>query len=199
MDYYRIIADNFQDTIETISLSVDTLAGPLEQACQVMTRALLEDRKIVACGAGADAALAQLFSSSLLGRFERERPALPAMALGADAASLTAIAVADGLGDIFSRQLRALGQPGDVLLGISSGVDSGCLRRAIIVARDRNMGLVLLSNESDSELSTEVAGDGVALRVRAHQPARVVEMHTMLLNCLCELIDQSLFGSYDRE
>ena len=61
------------------------------------------------------------------------------------------------------------------------------------------MGLVLLSNDADSELSNEVAGDDVALRVSAGHPARVVEMHTMLLNCLCELIDQSLFGSYDRE
>ena len=127
MDYYQIIAESFQSTIETIALSVDQLAGPIENGCQLMTQALLEDRKIVACGNGVDAALAQLFTSNLLSRFEHERPALPALTLGGDGASLTAIVQSSGVNDIFSRQVRALGQPGDVLLCISSSTGANNL------------------------------------------------------------------------
>jgi len=95
MDYYQIIANNFQATIETIALSVDQLAEPIAQASQLMTQALLEDHKILACGNGADAALAQLFTCNLLNHFARERPALPALTLAGDSASITAIAHSD--------------------------------------------------------------------------------------------------------
>ena len=82
MDHYKIIAENFQNTIETIAMSVDTLAGTIEKGSQLMVEALLSDRKIIACGNGVDGALAQLFTCILLDRFEADRPALPALTLG---------------------------------------------------------------------------------------------------------------------
>src|SRR5262245_5412240 len=105
MDSYQIIAENFQSTIETIAMSVDALAEAIARASQLMVTALLADRKIIACGNGADAALAQLFTCNLLNRFEEDRPALPALALGADNAAVTAIAQASNINDIFSRPL----------------------------------------------------------------------------------------------
>jgi phosphoheptose isomerase len=197
MDYYQNIAENFQSTIEGISLSVDELAGPIAQASQLMVQALLEDRKIVACGNGVDAALAQLFASLLLSRFERERPALPALSLSGEGAALTAISHSSGFNEVFSRQLRALGQSGDVLLCISSGGGANNLLRAVQAAHARNMKVVALSNAGDPELGTLIRAEDVVLRIDAARQPRVVELQVMALNCLCELIDHSLFGSYN--
>ena len=146
MDYYRIIADNFQRTIDTIVMSVDPLAEVIERGGQLMAEALLADRKIIVCGNGVDAALAQLFTCNLLNRFDDDRPALPALTLGTDSASVTAIAQSIGISEIFSRQLRALGQAGDVLLCINSSIGTGNLLRAVQTAQERNMGVVMMSN-----------------------------------------------------
>lgn len=199
MDYYQIIAQNFQDTIETIALSVDQLAQDIERGSQVLVTALLEDRKIVACGNGVDSALAQLFTCHLLSRFEQERPALPALTLGTDGASTTAIAGSNGAEEVFSRQLRALGQSGDVLLCINSTADPGNLQRALQAAHERNMTVILLSNSSDSQLHAMLRPEDVSLQVQAARTPRVVELHTMVINGLCGLIDHSLFGTYSQE
>lgn len=196
MDYYQSISNNFQSTIETIAGSVDTLAEPVGLACELMVRALLEDRKIITCGNGVDGALAQLFACNLLSRFEHDRPALPALALNSDGAGLTAIAHSGGLNDIYSRQLRALGQPGDVLLCISSAGEANNLLRAVQAAHEREMSVVALSNATDGELGTLLHAEDVEIRIDSLRRPRVVELHTMTLHCLCELIEHSLFGSY---
>lgn len=196
MDYYQIISSNFQATIESIAQSVDTLAEPIGRASELMVSALLEDHKIIACGNGVDAAQAQLFACYLTSRFEHERPALPALALTSDGAGITAIAHTGGLNDIYARQLRALGQPGDVLLCINSAGEANNLLRAAQVAHERDMAIVVLSNASDGELGTLLQPDDVEIRIDSLRRPRVVELHTMTVHCLCELIEQSLFGSY---
>ncbi len=199
MDYYQIISENFQNTIETIAVSVDALAEPIELASELMASALLGDHKIITCGNGVDGALAQLFTSNLLSRFEHDRPALPALTLGSDGTSVTAIAQAGGLTDIYSRQLRALGQQGDILLSINSSAGGENMRRVIQAAHGRNMKVVALSNSADSELSAALQAGDVELRVSNPRRPRVVELHTMAIHCLCELIEDKLFGSYNRE
>jgi D-sedoheptulose 7-phosphate isomerase len=101
--------------------------------------------------------------------------------------------------DIFSRQVRALGQPGDVLLCISSSTGANNLLRAVQAAHERNMSVVALSNTQDIELSTLIRAEDVELRVDAGRQPRIVEIHTMAIHCLCELIDHSLFGTYNQE
>jgi phosphoheptose isomerase len=199
MDYYQRIAGNFQQTIELITMSVDSLAQPIEHASQLMSDALIKDRKIFACGNGPDGALTQLFVSNLLNRFEHERPALPAISLGLDATSLTAIATTDHINDIFARQIHALGQAGDVLLCVTSGNCHTNLIKAIQSARDRDMLLVVLSNTRNDQLSTVLSSGDIELQIRAERQSRVVEMHTMIIQCLCEMIELNLFGSYDQE
>lgn len=199
MDYYKIIAGNFNRTIETIALSVDDLAGPIERGSQLMASALVADRKIIACGNGVDAALAQLFACNLLNRFEEDRPALPALTLGADIASVTGIARDGSADDIFSRQLRALGHAGDVLLCINSADGASNLSRAVRAAQERNIGIVALSNTLDAELGSLLRPDDVLLRINATRRARIVEMHTMVIHNFCELIDYNLFGTYNPE
>ena len=199
MDYYQIISSNFQSTIETIAASVDDLAEPVNRASTLMVKALLADRKIIACGNGPDGTLAQLFACNLISRFEHDRPALPALALNSDGASLTAIADTGGFNDIYSRQIRALGQPGDVLLCISSAGEANNLLRAAQAAHERNMEVVALSNATDSEFGTLLQSEDVEIRIDSLRRPRVVELHTMTINCLCELIEHSLFGSYSQE
>lgn len=196
MDYYPIIAANFQSTIETITLSVDALAAPLARGSELMVRALLQDRKVLTCGNGVDAALGQIFTSLMVNHFERERPALPAMALGSDGASLTAIAQSNGINEVFSRQLRALGQRGDVLLCISSAGGSQNLLRAVQSAHELGMDVVALSHAGDKALGALMREEDVELRIEAVRQPRIVELHTMAIQCLCELIDFSLFGTY---
>jgi D-sedoheptulose 7-phosphate isomerase len=199
MDYYRIIADNFQRTIDTIVMSVDPLAEVIERGGQLMAEALLADRKIIVCGNGVDAALAQLFTCNLLNRFDHDRPALPALTLGADSASVTAIAQSIGISEIFSRQLRALGQARDVLLCINSSTGTDNLLRAVQTAQERNMGIVIMSNTGDSEIGSLMRPEDVELRVDATQPVRIVEIHTMVIHHFCELIDHNLFGTSNRD
>lgn len=199
MGYYQIIADNFQSTIETIAMSADDLATAIERGSHLMASALLADRKIIACGNGVDAALAQLFACNLLNRYEQDRPALPALSLAADNASLTAIAQAGAYNDIFSRQLRALGQAGDVLLCINSADGASNLLRAISAAQERDMGVIVMTHMRDNMLSAVMRPEDVALQANATRQARVVEMHTMAIHNFCELIDHSLFGSYHQE
>ena len=199
MDYYRIIADNFQRTIDTIAMSVDPLAEVIISGGQLMAEALLADRKIIVCGNGVDAALAQLFTCNLLTRFGDDRPALPALTLSADSANVTAIAQSIGISEIFSRQLRALGQAGDVLLCINSSMGTDNLLRAVQTAQERNMQVIVMSNTGDSDIGTLMRPEDVELRVDATQPSRIVEIHTMVIHSLCELIDHTLFVSYNRD
>ena len=199
MDYYRIIADNFQRTIDTIVMSVDPLAEVIERGGQLMAEALLADRKIIVCGNGVDAALAQLFTCNLLNRFDHDRPALPALTLGADSASVTAIAQSIGISEIFSRQLRALGQAGDILLCINSSTGTDNLLLAVKTAQERNMGIVMMSNTKDSEIGSLMRPEDAELRVDATQSARIVEIHTMVIHHFCELIDHTLFGTHNRD
>ncbi|MFT6052539.1 MAG: D-sedoheptulose 7-phosphate isomerase [Halioglobus sp.] len=199
MDFYSIIARNFQDNIETIALSVDVLAEPMERAAMLMTNALLQDKKIMVCGNGPDGALAQLFTCTMLNRFENERPALPALLLSNDAGSITAIAGTSGINDIFSRPVRALGQAGDILLCISSGDGHNNLIRAVQAAHERHVDVIALSNTDSGELSTLIRSEDVELKVNAPRRPRVLEIQTMVIHSLCELIDHTLFDSYTRE
>ena len=198
MDSYQIIANSFQSTIESISLSVDDLAEPLERASGVMTNALVNDRKIIACGNGADAAIAQLLVCHLQHNSEQERPGLPAMALSQDAASITAIASHEGLDEIYSRQLNALGQEGDVLVCINSATATAPanLERVIQSGHKRNMPVLLLSTTRDSTLIDLLEPEDVAMMVNAARQTRALELHAMVIHSLCELIDHNLFGSF---
>lgn len=196
MDHYDILSGNCQATIESLAMAVDSLAPALGEAADAVAGALLQDRKIIACGDGPDAALAQLFSINMLGHFQQERPALPAMTLTADGGVIAAIACQDGRREIFSRQLNAIGQAGDLLLCIASAPASDALLAAVAAAAERNMTVIALSNGGDEALDNVL--DASAIRVIAHcaSPARALELQTVVIQNLCQLIDYNLFGGY---
>lgn len=198
MDDYQIIAQRFQGTIESIAMSVDALAAPISRASELMTQALLHDGKIFSCGDGVDFAQAQLFSTTMLYPLELERPALPALQLGSDGASLTACLSTGTANERFGRQLRALGQDGDALLIVNSGDAGPALVDAVAAAHDRNINVIALSNIADGSLPGLLLDSDELLLVEAVLRSQTIELHTMALLCLCQLIEHRLFGPHAR-
>lgn len=159
-----------------------------------MVNALLNEGKILSCGNGGSAGDAQHFSSELLNRFERERPSLPAVALTTDSSTITSIANDYSHNEVF-QQIRALGQPGDVLLAISTSGNSANVIQAIQAAHDREMLVVALTGRDGGGMASLLLPEDVEIRVPSKITARIQEVHLLAIHCLCDLIDRQLFGS----
>ena len=189
----RIIG-HFGASIETKTLAAEQLPPYIARAAQVMVNALLNGGKILTCGNGGSAGDAQHFSSELLNRFERERPSLPAIALTTDSSTVTSIANDYSYNEIFSKQIRALGNSGDVLLAISTSGNSGNVIQAIQAAHERDMTVVALTGKNGGHMASLLTADDVEIRVPSNVTARIQEVHLLVIHCLCDLIDCSLFG-----
>lgn len=189
----RIIG-HFGASIETKMLSAEELPPYIEQAGQVMVQALLTGGKILTCGNGGSAGDAQHFSSELLNRFERERPSLPAVALTTDPSTMTSIANDYSYNEVFSKQIRALGNPGDVLLAISTSGNSANVIQAIQAAHEREMTVVALTGKDGGGMASLLTADDVEVRVPSDVTARIQEVHLVVIHSLCDFIDCSLFG-----
>ena len=189
----RIIG-HFGASIETKTLAAEELPPYIERAAAIMANALLNGGKILTCGNGGSAGDAQHFSSELLNRFERERPSLPAIALTTDSSTVTSIANDYSYNEIFSKQIRALGNSGDVLLAISTSGNSANVVQAIQAAHERDMIVVALTGKDGGHMASLITPDDVEIRVPAFVTARIQEVHLLVIHCLCDLIDCSLFG-----
>ena len=195
MDAETRVREHFAESIATKQAAVDAISGSIAAAGDLMSRALLEEGKILSCGNGGSAGDAQHFSSELLNRFEMERPGLPAMALTTDSSTLTSIANDYAYEDIFAKQVRALGKSNDVLLAISTSGNSENVNRAIVAAHERNMRVVALSGRDGGRMAGLLADDDVEIRVPAMRTARIQEVHLLAIHCICDLIDTTLLGS----
>ncbi len=182
---------HFQDSIATKQASLD-LAPTITAAAALMTRCLLEDGKILSCGNGGSAADAQHFSSELLNRFELERPGLPGMALTTDSSTITSIANDYAFVEVFAKQVRALGQPADVLLAISTSGNSENVVRAIHAAHERGLKIVALTGRDGGAIAGALASGDIEIRVPADRTCRIQEVHLLIIHCLCDLIDAEL-------
>lgn len=188
------VSGNFSQHLETVQSVVSDLTPTIVRAGSVCLSALLNDRKILSCGNGGSAADAQHFSSELLNRFELERPGLPAVALTTDSSTLTSIANDYHYDEIFSKQVRALGQPGDILLAISTSGNSTNVIRAIEAAHEREMQVIVLNGRDGGEISGLLKEEDVDILVRGPSTARIQEIHIIVIHCLCDLIDHQLLG-----
>lgn len=189
-----LIQSHFAESIETKVQSAEVLPAVIEKAGEVLTQSLLKGQKILTCGNGGSAGDAQHFSAELLGRFERERPELPAIALTTDSSTLTAIANDYAYSEIFAKQVRGLGLPGDVLLAISTSGNSENVLRAIQVAHERGMFVVALTGKDGGKMAAALQEGDVEIRVPAARTARIQECHLLIIHCLCDIIDHTLFG-----
>lgn len=183
----------FTESIQTQIVAAESLANSIEKAATILVNALLEGGKVLCCGNGVSAANAQIFTTKLINKFETERPSLPAIAISADNVMLTSIMSNDHNDEIYAKQISALGQSGDVLLAIYSNGCNNSVIKAIEVAVRRNMSIILLSNNNDEELSGLLSANDVTISVPSHQAHHIEEVHVLVLNCLCSLIDQLLF------
>lgn len=188
------IKQQFSDSIQTKITAADTLVGSIKAAADVMVDALLSGHKILSCGNGGSACDALHFSSELLNRYKTERPSLPAIALTADVATLTAIANDYSFHDVFAKQIRGLGHSGDVLLAISTSGHSANILQAIEAARDRQLRIVALTGRDGGEVPTLLGVNDIEVRVAAQETARIQETHLLIIHCLCDAIDWQLFG-----
>ncbi|RJX33026.1 MAG: phosphoheptose isomerase [Oxalobacter sp.] len=188
------ILDHFNDSAEVKRKSADVLVQPIAQAIDMMFTALSQGNKILACGNGGSAADCQHFAAELVGRFERERLPLPAIALTTDTSILTAVGNDYGYREVFSRQVRALGQSGDVLLAISTSGNSGNVMAAMEAARERDMHIVALTGRDGGQMASMLSETDVHICVPHERTARIQEVHLLVIHCLCDGIDTALFG-----
>jgi len=195
MDLAQRAQQMFELSIDTKRNAAPLLAPPIAAAAQRIVAGLLQGGKVLSCGNGGSAGDAQHFSSEMLNRFERERPGLPALALTTDTSTLTSVANDYHFDEIFARQIRALGQPGDLLLAISTSGSSPNVLAAVAAAHEQEMGVVALTGRDGGELGQRLAADDIEIRVPSDSTARIQEVHLLIIHCLCGLIDQQLFGS----
>jgi D-sedoheptulose 7-phosphate isomerase len=189
----RIIA-HFRESIAVKEAAI-ALSPMIGTAAALMARRLREGSKILACGNGGSAADAQHFSAELLGRFERERPGLPAIALTTDTSTLTAVANDYDFDQVFAKQVEALGRPDDVLLAISTSGNSTNVLAAVRAAHARRLRIVALTGRDGGSLAEALATDDIEIRVPAERTCRIQEVHILAIHCLCDLIDAELFDA----
>ena len=188
------IQQQFRDNAALTLEALDTLAVPIAAAVDTLFGALANGNKILVCGNGGSAADAQRFAAQLIGRFERERPGLPAIALTTDTSILTAIGNDYAFEQIFSNQVRALGQAGDVLLAISTSGNSVNVLAAIQEAHEREMIVIALSGKGGGAMSDVLAETDIHICVSSERTARIQEVHLLTIHCLCDGIDAMLLG-----
>jgi len=184
----------FDASIETKHAAKEILADPIAAAVELMTTAFSAGNKILSCGNGGSAADAQHFSAELVCRFERERPGLPAVALTTDTSALTAISNDYHYDEVFAKQVKALGQAGDVLLAISTSGNSANVVRAIEAAHAKGLTVVALTGRDGGLIARLLQNNDVEIRVPSNSTARVQEVHLLTIHCLCHQIDELLFG-----
>jgi D-sedoheptulose 7-phosphate isomerase len=194
MELVSRISQQFQESAQAKLDAMEVLAAPIAQAVELMVQSLLSSGKIMACGNGGSAADAQHFSAELLNRFEAERPPLAAIALTTDTSTLTSIANDYSFDQVFAKQVRALGQPQDVLLAISTSGNSGNVVEAIHAAHEREVKVVALTGKGGGKIAGLLEEGDVHICVPAERTARIQEIHLLTLHCLCDGIDSLLLG-----
>jgi D-sedoheptulose 7-phosphate isomerase len=194
MDLIQRITQHFAESAKVKAEAVAVLAEPLGRAAERMVQCLMNDGKILACGNGGSAADAQHFAAELLNRFEMERPGLAALALTTDSSTLTSIANDYDYEQVFSRQVRALGQPNDLLLAITTSGGSRNVLEAVQAAHDRQMGVIALTGKGGGVLTKLLGPEDIHLCVPHANTARIQEVHILCLHCLCDAVDCMLLG-----
>lgn len=184
----------FRQSVEAKMEVGEELAPLIAQASETIVQALLNEKKVLCCGNGASAALVQIFTSAMIDRFEKERPSLPAIWLGSNVATYTAISAEKGINDVFAKPVRALGSEGDILLVASSSGNSSNLIQAITAAHDRGIHVIALTGRDGGDISSLMDVKDLELRASTGKRSRIHEIHLLTIFSLLDLIDFQLFG-----
>ncbi len=195
MKLLKRVEQHFAASLEAKQRTLAMIGPRIVQAAEVLAERLQRGGKILVCGNGGSAADAQHFAAELVNRFEMERPGLAAIALTTDSSTLTSIANDYAFEQVFARQLRALGRPGDILLAISTSGHSPNVLAAMAAAQELGVMTVALTGRDGGKMAEQLKADDLELRVSATATARIQETHILIMHCLCDLIDQRLFNS----
>lgn len=193
MDFEQRLNRFFDESIQAKEATQAYVIPQLIAAGEIMSNALASGNKILSCGNGGSAGDAQHLSSELLNRFERERPSLAGIALTTDTGTLTSIANDYSYEEVFAKQVRALGRPGDVLVGISTSGNSGNVMNAMQAAKEIGMHLVILTGKDGGKMAPLLSEGDVELRAAGNCTARIQEVHLVFIHSLCDLIDCTLY------
>lgn len=188
------VKHNFSESIQTKINTADSILPMVSAACDKILQCLLDGNKVMSCGNGGSACDALHFSSEMLNRYKHERPSLPAIALTADIATLSSIANDYHFNEVFAKQIRALGQPNDVLLALSTSGNSVNILHAIKAAHDRNVRVIALTGHDGGKIPSLLKEDDIEVRVPAYDTARIQETHLLIIHCICDMVDFQLFG-----
>jgi D-sedoheptulose 7-phosphate isomerase len=191
------IQQHFIDSADLKYQAAQALSGPIADGVQALLACVTSGGKVLACGHGVSASLAQQFVSLFVGSFERERPELGALALTADGGVLTDLSRGDDGAQIFARQVRALGQVGDVLLVIATHGNIPALLQAVATAHERDMSVVALTGQGGGVLGRVLHETDVHICVPHERQARIHEVHSLILHCLCDGVDSQLLGEQE--
>lgn len=194
MDLITRINQHFAESAHLKLQVMDVLAVPIAAAAERMVQCLLADGKILSCGNGGSAADSQHFASEMLNRFEMERPGLAAMALTTDSSTITSIANDYDYNQVFSKQVRALGHPNDILLAISTSGNSPNVVEAVHAAHEREMTVIALTGRTGGRMAEVLSPADVHICVPSEITARIQEVHLLTIHCLCDAIDCVLLG-----
>lgn len=194
MSLQERVINHFTHGIATQQETLTILSELIGLAAERLVHALLNDRKILTCGNGGSANNAQLLTATLINRYERDRPSLPAIALGTGMTMLTAIANDTQYEDIFAKPLRALGHGGDILVVYTIGGHSANTLKAVNNAHDKDISVIALTGQDGGSIAPLLRDNDLELRVPSNSAAHVLETHLIITHCLCDLIDYQIFG-----
>ncbi len=194
MDLAQRIRQHFLDSIDAKQMAMELLSPGIRIGAEKMVQTFISDGKILTCGNGGSAADAQHFAAEMVGRFERERPGLAAIALSTDTSTITAIANDYDYDLVFSKQVHALGRPGDLLIAISTSGNSANVISAIHAAHDRQMNVIAFTGRDGGQIGEILSGDDVHLCVPVQRTARIQEVHITMIHALCDAVDFMLLG-----
>jgi D-sedoheptulose 7-phosphate isomerase len=191
------IQQQFFDSADLKYAAAESLTRPIADAVHALVGCITAGGKVLACGNGGSAADAQHFAAEFVGRFERERPPLAAIALTTDSSILTAISNDYDYTAIFAKQVQALGNPGDVLLAISTSGNSANVLAAVQAAKSREMTVIALTGRGGGKLREALGETDVHVCVPHERTARIQEVHLLTIHCLCDAVDLQLLGEQD--
>ncbi|MGL4604401.1 MAG: phosphoheptose isomerase [Iodobacter sp.] len=194
MDLAQRIRQHFLDSIDAKQMAMELLSPGIRTGAEKMVQTFISDGKILTCGNGGSAADAQHFAAEMVGRFERERPGLAAVALSTDTSAITAIANDYDYDLVFSKQVHALGRPGDLLIAISTSGNSANVISAIHAAHDRQMNVIAFTGRDGGQIGEILSGEDVHLCVPVQRTARIQEVHITMIHALCDAVDFMLLG-----
>ncbi len=194
MELQERIINHFHESLDLKARTVEAFAPQIEVAAQMIFESLVSEGKVMSCGNGSSAALSQYFSSLLLNRYNQERPGLPAIALSANSAIMSGITSDIGFNDVYSKQIRALGHKGDVLVLLSACERTNNLIQAIQSAHDRQVKVIALTGCMNQDIASLMLADDLEISIDSNNSAHINEVQLQILHVLADLIEYQLFG-----